>query len=160
MSSFSPWSQQMLRDYALGHRDSRNKLTHIVGIPAIVLAVFGLLAKLPLAGGLDMALLLWAGTSIFYLLHFRWFAVPFILLTYLVCSFAHFLDLKVLTALFATGWALQLVGHHAFERKAPSFLENLLHLLVGPFWLYLYALKILPGFGRQVDEELSEYSLH
>ncbi|MDP9107285.1 MAG: DUF962 domain-containing protein, partial [Candidatus Eremiobacteraeota bacterium] len=35
---------------------------------------------------------------------------------------------------FAVGWVFQFVGH-AYEGKAPAFLTNLLHLLVGPLWV-------------------------
>jgi uncharacterized membrane protein YGL010W len=36
--------------------------------------------------------------------------------------------------LFVGGWALQLVGHAVFERRAPAFLEDPLYLGVGVVW--------------------------
>jgi uncharacterized membrane protein YGL010W len=35
---------------------------------------------------------------------------------------------------FVVGWVFQFIGH-AYEGKAPAFLTNLLHLLVGPLWV-------------------------
>ena len=37
-------------------------------------------------------------------------------------------------AVFALAWAAQLVGHH-FEGRRPSFLTDLVYLLVGPAWV-------------------------
>ena len=37
-------------------------------------------------------------------------------------------------AAFVVGWIFQFIGH-AYEGKAPAFLTNLLHLLVGPLWV-------------------------
>jgi uncharacterized membrane protein YGL010W len=38
-------------------------------------------------------------------------------------------------ALFATGWALQILGHAVFEKSKPSFFEDPFYLLVGPIWV-------------------------
>jgi uncharacterized membrane protein YGL010W len=156
MSSFSPTIQQLFRDYALGHQDLRNRWTHYVGVPAIVLGIFGLLSRVTFGGGLDLGLLLWVLSSIFYIWHARWMAIPFTMLSFLICAASRFLDVSVLGVLFAGGWAIQLIGHHFFERRAPSFLENFQHLLVSPFWIYLYALRHVPGFGSYVTSELED----
>ena len=46
-------------------------------------------------------------------------------------------------ALFATGWALQLVGHYVFERHPPSFFEDPYYLLVGPVWVAIELAQLL-----------------
>lgn len=35
---------------------------------------------------------------------------------------------------FATGWALNFVGHAAFEKRAPAFSDDGLSFLAGPVW--------------------------
>lgn len=35
---------------------------------------------------------------------------------------------------FATGWALNLVGHAAFEKRAPAFSDDGLSFVAGPVW--------------------------
>jgi hypothetical protein len=35
---------------------------------------------------------------------------------------------------FATGWALNIVGHAAFEKRAPAFSDDGLSFIVGPVW--------------------------
>jgi len=45
---------------------------------------------------------------------------------------------------FATGWALNLVGHAAFEKRAPAFSDDGLSFIAGPVW----DLQELLKFGR------------
>lgn len=45
-----------------------------------------------------------------------------------------FVSWRSALALFVVGWTLQFIGH-AIEGNQPAFLENPLHLLVGPLWL-------------------------
>jgi uncharacterized membrane protein YGL010W len=42
-------------------------------------------------------------------------------------------------ALFAGGWALQLIGHSVFEKSKPSFLADPYYLLIGPAWVAIEA---------------------
>ncbi len=35
---------------------------------------------------------------------------------------------------FATGWALNLVGHRVFEKRAPAFSDDGLSFIAGPVW--------------------------
>jgi uncharacterized membrane protein YGL010W len=35
---------------------------------------------------------------------------------------------------FGVGWALNLVGHAAYEKRAPAFSEDGLSFLAGPVW--------------------------
>jgi hypothetical protein len=37
-------------------------------------------------------------------------------------------------AAFGTGWALNLVGHAAFEKRAPAFSDDGLSFIAGPVW--------------------------
>ena len=39
-------------------------------------------------------------------------------------------------AAFVAGWIFQGIGHARYEKKSPAFFKNLLHLLVGPIFLW------------------------
>jgi uncharacterized membrane protein YGL010W len=43
---------------------------------------------------------------------------------------------SVLWGIFIVGWIFQGIGHAVYEKKQPSFLSNVRHLLIGPFWLF------------------------
>ena len=45
------------------------------------------------------------------------------------------LPLVSLAGLFIVGWVLQIVGHRLFEKNSPAFLDNVVHLYIGPRWL-------------------------
>jgi len=49
-------------------------------------------------------------------------------------------------AAFAVGWALNLVGHAAFEKRAPAFSDDGLSFIAGPVW----DLQELLNLGRAV----------
>ncbi len=128
-------------DYVAAHRTPGNKLTHAFGIPMIVVATTGLTRlipfSLPLAGvNVDISLMLTAAVSLWALWFARLAAVPFCLILALVYVGSAMIPPAVLIALFGAGWALQLVGHAKFEKKRPSFTKNLVHLLVGPIFVY------------------------
>jgi uncharacterized membrane protein YGL010W len=47
------------------------------------------------------------------------------------------------------GWALQIVGHQFFERRRPALLDNPIHMLISP--MYLFAkLFVALGFRRDL----------
>jgi uncharacterized membrane protein YGL010W len=54
--------------------------------------------------------------------------------------------------LFATGWALQFVGHYVFEKNKPAFYGDAYYLLVGPAWVAAEWLELL---GLPVPEALT-----
>jgi uncharacterized membrane protein YGL010W len=53
--------------------------------------------------------------------------------------------------LFVGGWALQFIGHAAFERNKPAFFGDPYYLLVGPVWA---AVEWLQLFRLPVPEAL------
>ena len=124
-------------EYGSYHRDARNEMTHAIGIPMIVLAIVMWAAAVRLAGPVDLAWVLIAAVTVFYLtLSVRLGLVMAVLLAALWALGVLVLGANPWTALglFAGGWALQFVGH-AFEGKRPAFTKNATHLLVGPLWI-------------------------
>jgi uncharacterized membrane protein YGL010W len=126
--------------YAAYHQDARNKATHFLGVPVIVLSLmiplswlriepisaamvvtaallaYYLLLDIPLglAMCVVMAALLWLGQTIAdqgALIGWVWFGV-----------------------LFVGGWILQLVGH-VFEGRKPALVDNLFQIFIAPLFL-------------------------
>jgi len=135
----------LLRDYASSHRTPGNKAFHYVGIPTIIIAILGLLREIPvpqlgLAYEWNWALLFLVSSGVWYALHYRIYAGPFLLLLIGLYYVATVNGLAVHLALFVMGWIFQLVGHSKYEKKSPSFLQNVTHLWVGPIFLFYSAL--------------------
>ena len=130
-------------EYASFHKTPGNQMTHYGGIPMIMVGLLGILSRAvlysPEPGSLaqvDLGLLLWLGSAIFYWrLDWR-LGVPFSLVTLGLYFVGRGLPLGVQIGLFVLGWGLQLLGHHYFEKKKPAFLDNLLHLFIGPLWIF------------------------
>ena len=133
-----------LSQYAAYHRDSRNIITHVIGIPMIVVAVAILLSRpsLILFGWpLSPAVLVAAAGALFYLrLDLRFGAVMTGLLALSVLagqalaaeSTAVWLGWGL--GLFVIGWIIQFVGHY-YEGRKPAFIDDVMGLAVGPLFI-------------------------
>jgi uncharacterized membrane protein YGL010W len=55
---------------------------------------------------------------------------------------------SIAVALFAVGWAFQIVGHAVFERRRPALFDNLVQMLIGPMFV---TAKVLVGLGWRSD---------
>lgn len=127
--------------YTKYHQTKGNKLTHYLGIPMIVFSTLGLLAIVRLGNWLDLGLILWLVSSIFYCrLDWRR-AVLFSVLTFIMYQAALRVSWEIHLGLFIVGWILQGIGHYVYEKKSPAFLTNLSHLLIGPFWIFCHLLN-------------------
>lgn len=117
-------------DYARYHTHPYNRLCHVVGIPAIMLAVvrWTQLRWLPLFPLAALALPL-------YLLWNPGLAAAMTLVLLAMAAAAVFMSPWTALAVFVVGWIFQLLGHWVFEKKSPAFAKNLVHLLVGPMWI-------------------------
>jgi uncharacterized membrane protein YGL010W len=124
------------QEYEADHVDARNKLTHFVGIPMIAFAVIRLFQKVQL-GPTNLALLLIVALFVFFFKHDKRLSVLLVATLMFFYVLGYMLSLSTLMAwgLFVVGWALQLVGHYVYEKRAPAFMKNLLHLLIGPVWI-------------------------
>ena len=129
-------------DYAAYHQTPGNKFFHRLGIPIIVLSLFGLLARVGI-GWLNAAVaLIVVAEIIYFMLEWRLaLAMLFISAAFYLAGAA--LPLWVNAALFVLGWIFQFIGHSVYEHKQPAFLTNFLHLLVGPLWILNDALPVV-----------------
>jgi len=129
----------LFEDYGAYHRDRRNLICHEIGIPLIVLAIIALLRMVSIPGPLhvDLGALAIVFTGAYYGslgAPVRTAAIVAIIGMLLLYVVARYVTWPVAIGAFVVGWVFQFVGH-AYEGKAPAFLTNLLHLLVGPLWV-------------------------
>jgi uncharacterized membrane protein YGL010W len=134
-----------LGQYAVYHRDSRNIVSHLIGIPLIVVAVATLLARpsfdMTAALTLSPAMLVAAAVAIFYLrLDIRFGILMTVLLVLsvwvgkLLATQSTGLWLAWGLGLFFVGWVIQFIGHY-FESSKPAFVDDVIGLAVGPLFI-------------------------
>jgi uncharacterized membrane protein YGL010W len=156
--------EQHLSTYALYHRDRRNLATHFVGIPMIVVSVFGLSARPALAMGPLHAspaqVVLALGVAFYLALDLR-FGLAMLAVMAPACAIGMWLGtlptvcwLGTSIALFVVGWIAQFIGH-GFEGKKPAFLDDIVGLLIGPLFLMAetaFALHLRPAVREAVEK--------
>jgi uncharacterized membrane protein YGL010W len=148
--------------YAAYHRDGRNKATHFIGVPAIMLSLFVPLSWIRLEVGgvtLTAAMLFAAIVLIYYFV----LDVPLALAMLVVTALLVFLGQRIadlgtpqgwvwFAVLFVGGWILQLVGH-VFEGRKPALADNLFQIFVAPIFLVaevFFALGYKPELHKRV----------
>jgi uncharacterized membrane protein YGL010W len=153
---------ESLAQYARYHRDPRNRATHYVGIPLIVVAAAVLLSRSHLELGglrLPLAAVGAAAAIVYYGLLDLGLAMIMTALLGLAVWFGSWAAdqgtgvwLAVGLGGFVTGWAFQFVGHY-FEGRKPAFMDDLVGLLIGPLFVLVEALFAL-GMYRSLRSEL------
>ena len=156
--------EEQMAFYAAYHQDSRNKATHFIGVPVIILALFIPLAwpRIELAG---MPLTVAMVFAFIVLAYYFVLDVPLALAMAAVTLSLVWLGHQIaalgtaagwlwFAILFVGGWILQLVGH-AFEGRRPALADNLFQIFVAPIFLcaeIFFALGYKPGLHRGVQE--------
>ncbi len=150
--------------YAAYHQDARNKFSHFIGVPAIVLGVMVALAWIRMDVGDTSISAAMVITAI--LLAYYFFldiplgiamAVVFAALLYAAERVAA-LPMKEGVAwffvLFAGGWVIQLIGH-VYEGRKPALVDNLFQIFVAPIFLcaeVFFALGYKPALHSAVQK--------
>ena len=156
--------EEQMAFYAAYHQDARNKATHFIGVPVIILSLFIPLAwprieigGLPLTAAMLFALVVLA----YYFLLDVPLALAMTATTLALLWVGH--QIAALGAglawawfaiLFVGGWILQLVGH-GFEGRRPALADNLFQIFVAPIFLcaeIFFALGYKPGLHEAVQE--------
>jgi len=150
--------------YAAYHQDPRNKATHFVGVPAIMLSLFIPLAwlRVELGGVTITAAMVFAAMVLVYyfLLDLPLALAMLVLMGALVYAGQALAGLGAAAGwtwfaiLFVGGWILQLVGH-AFEGRKPALTDNLFQIFVAPIFLcaeLFFALGYRPRLQAVVHE--------
>ena len=142
--------EQFLSDYGDSHQNPVNQWVHIVCVPAIFFSTLGLLWLVPVGQWLGLsgqlgswvngATLLGVLSGLVYLkLSFKafllmvvWFALSVWGVLAIVAAGWSLLWISVAT--FVAAWAVQVWGHKV-EGKKPSFVDDLIFLLIGPIFV-------------------------
>ena len=149
--------------YAAYHQDPRNKATHFVGVPLIMLAILVPLSwpGIEIAGfTLTAGMLLAAAVLAYYFI----LDVPLALAMLVVLSVLIWLAELIAAGgaarawtwfgvLFVGGWILQLIGH-LFEGRRPALVDNVLQIFVAPIFL-MAELFFALGYKPELQKRLS-----
>ena len=141
--------------YSADHQNATNQTIHFIAVPTILWTVTALLWCIPVPGtlfgaGAWAAFASFAAWMFYYrasrTLGFGMLAVLVVMLgidRYLQERIGLSMLLKVAIAVFVVAWIAQFVGHK-LEGKKPSFLTDLVYLLIGPAWVLA---KVMRRFG-------------
>jgi uncharacterized membrane protein YGL010W len=156
--------EEQMATYAAYHQDARNKATHFIGVPVIVLSLFIPLSwlRFDLGGvAISAAMLLAAAVLVYYFI----LDVPLALAMLVLFAALAWLGETIamlgaapgwtwFAVLFIGGWILQLVGH-VYEGRRPALADNLLQIFVAPIFLaaeVFFALGYKPALHAAVQE--------
>jgi len=150
--------ERQLATYASYHRDHRNRATHFVGIPAIVLSLLLVLALWRFApGGVSLsgawmvgalAAIGWIALDLTVGVAMAVILLPLILFAeWWVAHHGTAATWELFCVLFVGGWVFQLVGH-AFEGRRPALADNLFQAFIGPMFLMA---EVLIALGLRRD---------
>ncbi len=137
--------ERQLAIYAAYHRDARNKATHFIGIPAIVLSLLIVLALwrfsiggVAVSGALivgALALLGWIALDVGVGIAMALIIVPMWFIAEWMATRTGATTVWIAFAvLFVGGWVFQFIGH-AYEGRRPALVDNLFQAFVGPMFL-------------------------
>jgi len=145
--------EEQMSFYAAYHQDARNKATHFIGVPAIILSLFIPLAWIRFeAGGLTItAAMVFAAVVVLY---YFFLDVPLALAMVVITGILVWAGHQIaalgtmqgwiwFAILFVGGWILQLVGH-VFEGRKPALADNLFQIFMAPIFL---AAEVFFAFG-------------
>ncbi len=160
--------EEQMATYAAYHQDARNKATHFIGVPIIVLSLFIPLAWLRF-GDISLAMVLAAVLVVYYVI----LDVPLGLAMLVVFAVLAWIGERLamlgaaagwsaFAVLFVGGWILQLVGH-VYEGRRPALTDNLFQIFVAPIFLAaeaFFALGYKPALRETVQRRALEMRAH
>jgi uncharacterized membrane protein YGL010W len=167
----SEWMLEQAAMYRAYHRDHRNVLTHVFGVPMITFAVLLILHRVHLGwlapgffGGLTLGWIATLGFCIWYASMQRLaggILALLILIGSIVAAPIATWDTTAFWTTFAIffvgGWIIQLVGHSVYEGRRPALTDNILQVFVAPLFLVLEAL-FAAGQLHDIRDEIERRS--
>jgi len=152
--------EEQMATYAAYHQDARNKATHFIGVPIIVLSLFIPLAWLRI-GDVSAAMVLAGVLIVYYLMLDVWLGIAMLVVFGVLAWVGQQLAMMGaatgwiwFAVLFIGGWILQLVGH-VYEGRRPALTDNLFQIFVAPIFLaaeLFFALGYKPALHAAVQE--------
>ena len=150
--------------YAAYHQDSRNKATHFIGVPLIVLSLLIPLSWLRV-DAISAAMIVTATLVAYYVVLDLWIGLAMCVVMALLLAFGEAIAAQGaaagwswFAALFIGGWILQLVGH-VFEGRKPALADNLFQIFVAPIFLcaeLFFALGYKPKLHSAVQARAAQ----
>src|SRR4029079_18592398 len=138
-----PLEEQMAL-YAAYHQDARNKATHFIGVPVIILSLFIPLAWLRVeVDGVPItaATVIAAALLVYYFMLDAVLGMAMLVVFALlgwagdrIAALGATQGWTWFAVLFVGGWILQRVGH-VFEGRKPALADNLFQIFVAPIFL-------------------------
>lgn len=154
--------------YAKYHRDPRNILTHLVGVPIIVFSVILLLSRPTfevMGVSLSPVFIAYILSMVFYFkLNILFGLIMALLMGVSLFAARYIANISTLVwlttgiGLFVVGWGIQFVGHH-YEGKKPAFVDDLVGLLIGPLFVtaeILFALGLCSQLKADIEARAGE----
>ncbi|HUQ75059.1 MAG TPA: Mpo1-like protein [Burkholderiales bacterium] len=156
--------EEQMAFYAAYHQDARNKATHFLGVPMIIVSLFIPLAWLKVQIGpfAPTAAIAFAAVVLVYYVFLdallalasAIFIAAFLLAAGWIASQGAAVGWTAFGILFVGGWILQLVGH-VFEGRRPALADNLFQIFIAPIFLcaeIFFALGYKPGLQSLVQQ--------
>ena len=161
--------ERQMAMYTSYHRDARNRATHFIGIPAIIVSLMVVLALARFTlGGFDASwaivvtiavFLLWVSLDVAIGAAMAVFLLPSLVFgEWLASSYSAASAWWAFAILFVGGWAFRLWGH-VYEGRRPALVSNLFQALIGPMFLMaeiFFALGWKQGLHARVEAMVSE----
>ena len=132
--------------YSGDHRNDTNQLIHVFAVPAILWSVVALLWCIPMFGTLFRNGI-WAGLAmfaswVFYNRLSRPIGYGMLAVFFVMGCICRLIEqryglqtlLYSAISVFVVAWIAQFIGHK-IEGKKPSFLTDLVYLMIGPIWV-------------------------
>jgi uncharacterized membrane protein YGL010W len=157
-----------LTQYASYHRDSRNVMSHFIGVPMIVFAVIVLLSRPNLAAAgfafngiapLSPAFVLTQITALYYLrldlklgIAMAIFLEICLWLSAMIAAGSTQSWLIAGIGIFVVGWVIQFIGHY-YEGKKPAFVDDVIGLIIGPLFVAA-EFSFLMGWRKELKETI------
>ncbi len=138
--------QSLFNEYGESHRNAVNVVVHWCAVPLIYFSVVGFLMCIPAPAYRYVDHYLWAllatgAVWVFYMQRSFSIAVGMAIFSAACVLAGRWLDQHaawplwaICLSIFLLAWIAQFIGH-GVEGKKPSFLKDLLFLLIGPAWL-------------------------
>lgn len=141
-------ADQWFAEYGESHQHHANELIHWICVPLIFFSVLGFVWAIPVPGEWEPAVP-WFNWSLVAIalatLFYAWLSPTLavgMLVFMTLCQTVHLrLEMrapwpvwKICLVIFVLAWIGQFIGHK-IEGKKPSFLKDVVFLLIGPAWL-------------------------
>ena len=138
----------LLEEYGSHHRTRGNLVCHAFGITLILYGTIALLQLIPLGHRWTAAEPVIAISFLYYLSLSAPLALAMLVETVALDAIAGAVgSWRVGLAAFVVGWIFQGIGHARYEKKSPAFIKNLVHVMIGPVFLWNEVLHIRPAPG-------------